>query len=430
MKRHSRLVAAGVLIVAVAALSCMGKNSKVASPALKLAKKMYALFSEEMPAAAKHRATIAGEITLSKENSKQGVLSLKTSGDGPEYDKKKMCYIKYTRGEQWGVLATYDCEDKESGKKLLKRWEKKLEEAKDYKESSLIPEYEFLSMMESKLANKMARRPDFDANACIEDAASVLTDLRASYLENSCKKAPAGKELLKKMLRSANAFQYVDEDLKVDGEAVAKRFGDNSDEAKKVIKKYIKWVKKLEGDKARKALALSRGGDQTCMKWWYFDNDAAKKVYGYQEGGELCMSGSSTKERGSKYGKKSDRMGKKYGRDGRRYSPPSRERPRKAYRPSAPPPPRAAPAPEAPSAGSSASSTGIPECDDFLDKYERCIKKMPASSRSAMLSAVTRMRTSYRKAGQSAAARRSLASGCTTTQKSVAKAMARYGCKW
>lgn len=292
MKRHSYLITAVILVLAFTVLSCTGKNSKIASPALKLAKKMYAVQTDEMPEVGTHRAKIAGEIKLSKEKSKQGVLKVTGYSDKTiEYEKKQMCYIKYAReGEGWGILETYDCEDKKAGKKALKRWEKRLESTKEYKESDPLPEYEALWNEVPSIAKGMAKNPDFDMNACIDDAASVLTELRGNYLKNRCETAPSDKELLKKMLSSANVSRYFDEEHKVDGEAVAKACGEeNTSDAKRALKKYVKWVKGLKEGSAKKALALAKRGDRTCMDLWYFDNSAAKKVYGMKRGARLCM---------------------------------------------------------------------------------------------------------------------------------------------
>ena len=460
MKRYRYLVAVGILVMAISVLGCTGKNSKVASPALKLAKKMYSMLIEEMPKAEQHEATVAGEIKLSKAKSKQGLLSCGESEESGEvvkgidfndhwdnkgnliprkytFEKKKVCYIKYARGEEWGILTTYDCEDKEAGKKKLKRWKERLKEAKERKASDPEPEYEFLPRMERKLARAMTKNPDFDVNACIEDAASVFTDLRIAYLKNRCQKAPTGDEFLKKMLKLARVAKYVDDEFKVDKEEIAKaaaklkKEGDDdpASDARKALKKYIKWIKGLKDGDAKKALALAQGGDRTCMDWWYFDDSSTQKVSGYKKGTRLCMkvgSGrSSRKSRGSKY----DRHKKKYGRDSKRYSPKPSERPRRAYKPTPPPAPVAPAAP--PSSSGSASSTGIPECDDYLNKWEACVRTgYPASVRPTLLKSITKMRDMYRKYSSSASMRKAMGTACTRSKQSMAKTTKRYNCKW
>ena len=432
MKRLGYLVAVGTLVMAVSGLSCTGKNSKVASPALKLAKKMYSVLSEEVPKQKAHEAEVAAEIKLSKEKSKQGTLKVTRYDQTAEYEKKNICYIKYAKGEEWGVLTKYDCEDKNAGKKALKRWEKRLEATKKVKETDLEPEYVFLSMMEPTLAKTMAQDPNFDVNVCIEDAASVLTELRGNYLKNRCEKGPSGKALLKKMVKAARIYRYLDEDLKLDGELVAKDFGDNTDDAKRAMKKYIKWVKKLKDDKAKLALALARWGDSTCMEWWYFDNSSAKKVYGYKRAGKLCMAGRKGEKREKKYSKYG-----KYGKrdDGDRDSY-KKYRPRKE-RPSYTPPARTAPPPSSSgssgsgSSSSSGKTTGIPECDDFLNKYETCVRtKFPAAVRPAMMKAITKMWDTYRKLGSRASTRKAMGKSCARTKTTMAKSMARYNCTW
>lgn len=76
-------------------------------------------------------------------------------------------------------------------------------------------------------------------------------------------------------------------------------------------------------------------------------------------------------------------------------------------------------------------STGIPECDEFIRKYENCVRTgMPAAVRPAMLKALAQMRQTYRKAGRSPRARKSLATACTRTGKTMARSMARYKCTW
>ncbi len=296
MKRHSYLITACALVLAFTVLSCTGKNSKIASPALKLAKKQYSMESEMLPEVGKHRAEIAGKISLSKESAKVAVIKVNRFGEdkGIEVEKKvKKCYIKYAmEGSGWGVLQTYDCENKKAGKAALKRWEKQLERAKKYKAEDPEPEYAFLYRKVPRIARALARNPDFDINACIDDAASILTDLRSDYLKNRCEKAPSDKELVKKMVSASRVSRYFDEEMKVDGEKVAGEFGDDAkDSSKKALKKYVKWVKGLKEEAAKTALALALGGDTSCMDLWYFDNSSAKKVYGMKRASRLCTSG-------------------------------------------------------------------------------------------------------------------------------------------
>ena len=81
-------------------------------------------------------------------------------------------------------------------------------------------------------------------------------------------------------------------------------------------------------------------------------------------------------------------------------------------------------------AEASGKSTGISECDDFLRKYERCVDKMPANMRSGIRRSIASMWGSYRKGAAYPSARKSLARSCTRTAKTMARAYARYNCKW
>ena len=300
MKMHNYLAIVGGLVMALAMVGCQGKNSKVASPALKLAKKFYELEKDHTSKLAEHRSSVASEIKISKAKGKTGKLTLafraRYDSEGNKVDKEfkfkkeKVCYVKYTRGEEWGVLTTYDCEDKKRAKKIVKRWEKKLEGIQKKKAKEVEPEYEYFKDFDRKFASMLAGNPDFDVNTCIEDANSVMVDLRKDYLKNRCEKAPDEKTLLREMLSAANAKDFVDEEFKVDKEAVAAKDEDNASDIKKAIKKYIKWIKSLESDEdKKKALALAKGGDQTCMDWWYFNNGSAQKEYGYKQAAKLCL---------------------------------------------------------------------------------------------------------------------------------------------
>ena len=75
-------------------------------------------------------------------------------------------------------------------------------------------------------------------------------------------------------------------------------------------------------------------------------------------------------------------------------------------------------------------STGIPQCDEFLDKYEHCARTgMPPGVRPAMLAAIKKMRQAYKTAASSAG-RQVLARSCSQTHRTMARVMKQYNCKW
>jgi len=77
------------------------------------------------------------------------------------------------------------------------------------------------------------------------------------------------------------------------------------------------------------------------------------------------------------------------------------------------------------------STTGVKECDEFLRKYEACVRSgMPQAAWPAMTKALTQMRKSYRQAARNPAARKALGQGCKRGEEATKKAMAAFKCKW
>ena len=85
------------------------------------------------------------------------------------------------------------------------------------------------------------------------------------------------------------------------------------------------------------------------------------------------------------------------------------------------------------SEGSTASgeSTGVPECDDFLAKYEKCVDdKMPAVTKGSMKDAISKMRATYKTSASNPVAKPGLAQGCKQALETTKQAMAQYNCTW
>jgi hypothetical protein len=82
-------------------------------------------------------------------------------------------------------------------------------------------------------------------------------------------------------------------------------------------------------------------------------------------------------------------------------------------------------------APSSADSTGVPECDEYLNKYEACVKeKVPAVARPQIEQSIKTMRESYKQAAANPASKASLAQTCKQTLEATKSAMAPHGCTW
>src|SRR3989440_5014470 len=83
------------------------------------------------------------------------------------------------------------------------------------------------------------------------------------------------------------------------------------------------------------------------------------------------------------------------------------------------------------SSGTTASSgdkVGIPECDDYIAKYESCTPKVPEAVRANYKGALDQMRASWKKLAADPATRGSLAAACKQATETAAASWKAYGC--
>lgn len=74
---------------------------------------------------------------------------------------------------------------------------------------------------------------------------------------------------------------------------------------------------------------------------------------------------------------------------------------------------------------------GVPECDDFITKYDACVSsKVPEAARAQYKSAVEQWRSSWKKLAQNPATKGSLAAACKQAAEQQAAALKSYGCAW
>ena len=66
---------------------------------------------------------------------------------------------------------------------------------------------------------------------------------------------------------------------------------------------------------------------------------------------------------------------------------------------------------------------GVPECDDFLTKYEACVASMPAASQSAVKDSIVQMRTAWKAAASDASSKAMLAQACKDSAASMKASM-------
>ncbi|WP_426956878.1 hypothetical protein [Muricoccus radiodurans] len=85
----------------------------------------------------------------------------------------------------------------------------------------------------------------------------------------------------------------------------------------------------------------------------------------------------------------------------------------------------------APVLAQSQAPIGVPECDDFIARYEQCLSNnVPTASRAQVGAAVMQMRESWRAVAQSAQAREALGPQCVQLRQAVAQSMATYNCRF
>lgn len=83
------------------------------------------------------------------------------------------------------------------------------------------------------------------------------------------------------------------------------------------------------------------------------------------------------------------------------------------------------------STASSADAIGVPECDEYLTKYEKCVKdKVPEAARPQLEQSMKTMRDSWKQAASNPAAKAGLATGCKQALETAKSSMGAYGCEW
>jgi hypothetical protein len=80
---------------------------------------------------------------------------------------------------------------------------------------------------------------------------------------------------------------------------------------------------------------------------------------------------------------------------------------------------------------SAGEKIGVPECDDFIAKYDACVSsKVPEAARAQYKSAIDQWRASWKKLAQNPATKGSLAAACKQAAEQQAAALKSYGCSW
>ena len=76
-----------------------------------------------------------------------------------------------------------------------------------------------------------------------------------------------------------------------------------------------------------------------------------------------------------------------------------------------------------------ADAVGVPECDDYLKKYEACVmSKAPATGRVALKQSFNQTRTAWRSALAAPGGREGLVTACKQAQVASKASLVAYGC--
>lgn len=82
-------------------------------------------------------------------------------------------------------------------------------------------------------------------------------------------------------------------------------------------------------------------------------------------------------------------------------------------------------------APAAADSVGVPECDEYITKYQQCIEtKVPEAARGSMKQAFDQTRAAWKQAAATPQGKEGLAMGCKAALDGAKQAMTAYGCTW
>ena len=82
-------------------------------------------------------------------------------------------------------------------------------------------------------------------------------------------------------------------------------------------------------------------------------------------------------------------------------------------------------------ASTSADSVGVPECDDFIAKYEACVNnKVPEMVRPQFQASIKQWKDSWKKLADNPQTKPTLVSACKQSLEQAKTSLGSYGCTW
>ena len=86
-------------------------------------------------------------------------------------------------------------------------------------------------------------------------------------------------------------------------------------------------------------------------------------------------------------------------------------------------------APAAAAAG--AAEFGVPECDEYVNKYSACVdSKVPEAMRGTVRQQLEQTKAAWKQAASTPQGKAGLAMGCKQATEAAKTALAAYGCSW
>lgn len=78
---------------------------------------------------------------------------------------------------------------------------------------------------------------------------------------------------------------------------------------------------------------------------------------------------------------------------------------------------------------SAGDKIGVPECDDYIAKYESCVRsKVPETMRAQLETSLKTARENWKKAAENASTKGTLAAACKQANDAAAASMKAWGC--
>jgi len=78
----------------------------------------------------------------------------------------------------------------------------------------------------------------------------------------------------------------------------------------------------------------------------------------------------------------------------------------------------------------SGDKIGVAECDEYIQKYEACVGKVPAAAQATYKQSLDTMRTTWKKAAETPQGKAALAQGCKQALETAKASMSSFGCSW